>query len=119
MTKRFYKEDGTWFIDLKWWPADKSHLAMVMGADKLLDKLSGDNDEVTIEFSTSGSNNYDGVLNKEYRVGGSYFHGAVYHVKNVDLDYSCDKGKNNLWLCGVTLFVFLGRYPQLIYYKVK
>jgi len=121
MTKRFYKEDGTWFIDLKLWPASKKHLAMVLGADKLLDVLSKGDDEVKIEFSRKGFDGYDGKLVLNNKLPGK-FSGAVYDVKSVKINYSVlglkgEDSKDSLWLCGVTLFVFL-RYPKEIYFKV-
>jgi len=117
MTKRFYKENGTWFIDLKLWPADKCHLAMVLGADKLLDVLSKGANDVKIRFSSKDFENYDGKLVLKNKLPGK-FSGAVYDVKNVKIDYSFSgDNKDSLWLCGVTLFVFL-RYPKNIYFQV-
>lgn len=39
-TYRFYKDDLGWFIDLPSFPLNRGYLAMVLGADDLLDKLS-------------------------------------------------------------------------------
>jgi len=118
MIRKFYKEEGTWFIDLKYWLFDKTHLAMVMGADNLLEELSGDKDEVTLEFSTKRIEGYHGALERHYKVGG-LFEGAVYKIAyGPKINYSIDGSlEDNLWICGVTLFVFL-KYPKMIYYKI-
>ena len=119
MTKKFYKEEETWYIDLKFWPLNKKHLAMVMGADKLLDKLSKGKDEVTLEFSSRFIDDYTGVLELEQKID-KFFDGAVYKlIGGPKINYSfADTYDDNLWLCGVTTFVFL-RYPKKIYYRVK
>lgn len=119
-TNRFYKKEGTWFIDLKFWPLSKSHLAMVFGADKLLDKLSEGKDEVTIQYSKRGIIGFDGILQRDYILDGDYMNGAVYDLKYMNIDgYSCDGNKkNNIWLCAVTLFIFF-TYPKEIFFKVK
>ena len=42
---KFYKEeDNRWFVDLPEWEGDKEDLEMVMGADILLEILSGNSD---------------------------------------------------------------------------
>lgn len=119
-TNRFYKKEGTWFIDLKFWPLSKSYLAMVCGADKLLDKLSEGKDEVTIQYSKRGIIGFDGILQRDYILDGDYMFGAIYDLKYMNIDgYSCDGNKkNNIWLCPVTLFIFF-TYPKEIFFKVK
>lgn len=119
-TNRFYKKEGTWFIDLKFWPLNKSYLAMVCGADKLLDKLSEGKDEVTIQYSKRGIIGFDGILQRDYILDGDYMFGAIYDLKYMNIDgYSCDGNKkNNIWLCPVTLFIFF-MYPKEIFFKVK
>jgi len=120
-TSRFYKENDTWFIDLKYWPFSKAYLAMVMGADVLLEKLAEGKNEVTIQYSNKGIIDYQGILQRSYIVPGSFFNsnGAVYELKYMKMDYSCDnQKKDTLWLCNVTRFIFLC-YPKDIFFKVK
>jgi len=120
-THRFYKENGVWFIDLKYWPANKAHLAMVLGADKLLEVLFGDKGEGFLTFSTKKFEGYEDVLKKKSRLPGSYFNGAIYDVEKTKINHNLldsNYKKDNLWICGVTLFVFWGIYPKNIYFKV-
>jgi hypothetical protein len=55
ITKRFYKEGKIWYIDLPEFLDEglgtKANLIMVDGSDALLDILSKNGKEVTIEFS--------------------------------------------------------------------
>ena len=61
ITKRFYKENGMWYIDLPEYLeaglGTKNNLLMVAGADTLLDILSNNGTEITIEF---GDERFDG-----------------------------------------------------------
>ena len=43
---KFYKENSTWYIDLPTWQGDKADLAMVLGADTLLDHLANVNGRI-------------------------------------------------------------------------
>lgn len=114
MKYRFYKNELGWFIDIKWWPKRLvHHLAMVMGADLLLDKLSNGKDEVEISFSRKQKPYHVKKLVRSGILG--VFDGAVY-VPNED-KITNEYGQNWLWLCFVTIFVF-GHYPKEIYYKV-
>lgn len=111
---RFYKNELGWFIDLKWFPFDKANLAMVAGADLLLDQLSKGKDEVYLKISTKSFENYDDVLFKDMTLG--LFRGALYSPMRHNIGNSL-MYDNQLWLCFVTVFVFL-RYPKTIYFKV-
>ncbi|MFM7758747.1 MAG: DUF6717 family protein, partial [Crocinitomicaceae bacterium] len=55
MEKRFYKENEIWYIDLPEFLeqglGSKANLMMVDGSDALLDILSKNGTEVTVEFS--------------------------------------------------------------------
>lgn len=118
---RFYKNELGWFIDLKWFPFNKAWLAMVAGADVLLDVLSKGKDEVTLEVSTSPILYSTGVLEKEDNEDiKGIFQGRVYESKHIKIN-SClgspSSRHNILWLCPATLWVFL-KYPKKIYYKV-
>jgi hypothetical protein len=55
MKKRFYKENEIWYIDLPEFLDEglgtKANLMMVDGSDELLDILSKNSTEVSVEFS--------------------------------------------------------------------
>lgn len=115
---RFYKDELGWFIDLKWFPFNRAWLAMVEGADKLLDKLSEGKDEVTLLVDTSPFPYTDGWLQKEVGLGLKY--GVIYNVRGIEIDHTFNTQQwiqSQLWLCPATLWVFL-KYPEKIYYKV-
>jgi len=118
-TYRFYKDEYGWFIDLKWFPFNRAHLAMVCGADKLLDILSNNSKEVVLNISTGkfGMKLSDRL---ERRIKLGFLNGATYEVMSKDVNFTTDGllNKNNLWLCAVTLLVF-GYYPKEIYFAVK
>lgn len=112
---RFYKNELGWFIGLKWFPFNKAYLAMVMGADILLDILSVNGSEVNLQVSTSPIPFYDGILKRKQVLGTML--GAYY---TTDDGYEGKYGVTtvkSVWLCPVTLWVFL-RYPKQIYFKV-
>lgn len=107
------KEYRRWYIVLPEWTGSRSSLEMVAGADLLLDRLAGNEDEVTLELREDIKDSIHGHsclrLKKKYHqlLGG----GA---------DYYCGPGINNkdtLWLCNVTKFVF-GYFPKIIWYRV-
>lgn len=121
-TKTFNKEDGKWYIDLPLWFGPKSALQMVDGADELMDRLSNNTNKVTINFSSKGFEGYDELLIRikkmsEIDIDYGHFDGAVYKCKHKPIKNEI-LTENNLWLCGVTLFVF-GRYPKEIYIQIK
>lgn len=109
---RFYKENGTWFIDLKWYPGNKANLAMVCGADNLLDILSNYSNEVWVQYTSKMPTSHSIRLERTEVLGP--LSGAIYRVMGATIRYNA-KGVNTLWLCGVTLLVFKGRYPKFIY----
>lgn len=115
-TYRFYKNELGWFIDLKWFPFNKAWLAMIAGADTLLDKLAKGQDEVTLKIASSPIPYSDGVLIKkpdfQYTLFSGRFYNALPGYTNVD-EFRVD----SVWLCAVTLWVFL-KYPKKIYYKI-
>lgn len=115
---RFYKENGDWFIDLKNFPLNKAYLAMVAGADVLLDKLSKGKDEVTLLVDSSPIPYSDGWIEKEIKLG--TWEGAIYNIHGVETGHTLnthEDDRDQLWLCPVTLWVFL-KYPKKIYFKV-
>lgn len=113
-TYRFYKEEGTWFIDLKWFPFNKAWLAMVAGADTLLDRLSSEGDEITLNIDTYPIPYSDGLLDRFHKSG--IFNGALYEGL-AGYNFSENSIIKSVWLCPATLWVF-GYYPKTIYYKI-
>lgn len=114
-THRFYKEDGTWYIDIPNYPFAKSTLAMVLGADELLDKLSKSRGEVTLNFHTEEFEGQQDVLIRTKKLG--LTQGAIYMPMTNRIKHEMEGERNRLWLCPVTLYVF-GKYPKEIYYSV-
>lgn len=111
---RFYKNELGWFIDLKWFPFNKAWLAMVAGADTLLDYLANGKDEITLQISTSPIPFSDGFLEKH--VSPSLSQGAFYFSREGYLNRGVSFIES-VWLCPATLWVFW-KYPKKIYYKV-
>lgn len=112
-TKKFYKEaTGMWFIDLPEYiemGGTQIDLAMVSGADTLLELLAQGEGEVKVKFSDvpfKGAN----LLN-QYKMGSA--EGGAYYwcetFQGIEYNFS-------VWLCDVTKFVF-GDLPKEIYYK--
>lgn len=118
-TYRFYKDEIGWFIDLKWFPFNRGYLAMVAGADEVLNKLSNNGNEIFLSVSTKpkfGNLFVSSCLFRVEKLG--LYKGAVYTPSsNLVLNYEIFE-KNQLWLCAVTLLIF-GHYPSKIYYKVE
>ncbi len=114
-TYRFYKDEYGWFIDLKWFPFNRAHLAMVCGADTFLDILSNNSVEVILKVSTK---EFCGSDKLERRIKLGLLRGATYEVMSPEIEFQTSfLDKKNLWLCAVTLLVF-GHYPKNIYYTV-
>jgi hypothetical protein len=110
---RFYKDSEGWFIDLPSFPGPKSALALIQGADVMLDVLSKNTNEVVLTFHHSPVDDCDVVLNRKEIIGLGLC-GADY------VGESSNKSLNSLdvWLCPVTVYVF-GTYPPKIYVKVN
>lgn len=128
MIKRFYKERDIWYIDLPEFLEEglgsKANLMMVDGADTLLDILSNNGTEVTLEFTDKAFVGWTTYLrmvkhgmDKDYldKIGhapvndGAYYEALVINEK---------KTNHMVWLCPVTEYVFLSEYPEDIYVKV-
>lgn len=122
-TRKFYKEEGKWYIDLPEFLelnlGTKDNLLMVGGSDTFLDKLSNNGTEVTIRFSNVTFEECEDVL---YRTGLGFDEGYLEEVGHPIVDggayYKSVKQDHELWLCPVTKFVFQGNYPILIYIQV-
>jgi hypothetical protein len=122
MIHRFYKDNEGWFIDLPEFLelglGTKGNLAMVAGADRLLDELSGNGNEVTLEFYSEPFGGFEhrmimDDMGMDEEVLEGYGHpiqiGGYYHRESDGFQ---------IWLCPVTRFVFGGEYPENIYLKV-
>ena len=105
---KFYKDEGGWFVDLPEWEGTKADLAMVSGADTMLDIISQGENDIKVLLSTEefdGSNRLE-FLRESPEVGeGSWYLMKSYKGIEYDLE---------LWLCDVTIFVF-GNFPKNIY----
>jgi hypothetical protein len=56
---KFYKDEGTWYVDLPEWEGSRADLAMVSGADIMLDIVSQGENDIKVLLSTEdfdGSN---------------------------------------------------------------
>lgn len=112
---QFNKEkDGCWYVDFPNWPFSHDNLAMVSGADKMLELLS--DGDLFVRVSVIPAKKQE--MHEEYieleQTESSLFGGSTYHVK-----YNPFKERfkrDTLWICPVTLFV-LGHYPKFIYVK--
>jgi hypothetical protein len=100
---KFIKDDNKlWFIDLPNWIGSHSALQMVAGADTLLDLLSNNGKEVTIEVKKKP---FEGYTDRLQRI----------RFNDLGADY-IHNDSLNVWLCAVTIFVF-GYFPSNIYFK--
>ena len=117
---KFKKEDEDWFIDLKWWIFGKHHLAMVAGADTLLEKLANGKNTVTLEVSTKMYDKFSEHPKKIIRVEKlpGWFNGAIYQSPSIEFTTDNILPPNHLWLCFVTLFVFR-KYPKRIFFNKR
>lgn len=105
-TFTFYKEGRLWYIDLPEWTGDKKDLLMVAGADKLMDKLS--NGGRTVSLTISEDDPLESGFDKMKKIMNTPpFGGAMYSTKYWPI-----------WLCKVTAFIFNGKMPEVLYYKV-
>lgn len=128
MKRRFYKENNIWYIDLPEFLEEgmgsKANLMMVDGADTLLDILSNNSSEVTLEFSNLTFPGFTTWLeldksgkNQELldTVGHAPVDNGAYYntilINNI-------KTTQSVWLCPVTEYVFNSYYPENIYIKV-
>jgi hypothetical protein len=124
VTKRFYKEEGIWYIDLPEFLnaglGTKANLMMVAGADLMLDKLSNNGDDITVSFSNEPIEGAEHTLIKKKIGLDKKLLAAIGHAP-VDYGayYSWKENDNqSVWLCPVTEYVFQGGYPKNIYVKV-
>lgn len=122
MTKRFYKDAGGWYIDLPEYIeagiGTKANLAMVCGADTMLDRLSNNGDEITIQFEDHTFRGSSDVL---INLGMGMDKEALDAVEHPEVEYGgyyhAKKLNHDLWLCPVVEFIW-GSYPKKIYIKI-
>lgn len=122
MTKRFYKDEGGWFIDLPEYIeagiGTKGNLAMVCGADTMLDKLSNNGDEIIIKFE---DHKFKGWEDQLTNIGIGMDKEALDAVEHPEVEYGgyyhAKKLDHNLWLCPVVEFIW-GHYPKEIYIRI-
>jgi len=106
-TLTFNKEQSGWYIDLPEWTGSKGDLAMVSGADKLLDRVSyGENTTQLTVALAPVDNFYKLKLTKKGHPAG----GGIYKV------YGPKTFPREIWLCNVTKFVFSGSMPKEVYF---
>lgn len=106
-TLTFNKEKSGWYIDLPEWKGSKGDLAMVSGADTLLDRISNDEESVKLSVAlTPVDNFYKLKLTTKVNKAG----GGIYKV------YGAKKFPKEIWLCDVTKFVFGGHLPPEVYF---
>lgn len=119
MVTRFYKELDKWYIDLPSYPGDKADLEMVLGADLFLDHLANLQNEIYLELSTLSvfSRNVLHLIKLANDIGNGAYYECFYYESNSGFG---DLPKYfKMWLCDVTKFVFDGRFPDQIYFKLK
>ena len=120
---RFYKDEQGWFIALPEFLeaglGTKGNLAMVAGADTLLDRLSQNGKEIVLTISDEEFRGYEGQLvmtgmGADVEVLEEYGHPIQFggYYKEVGTDHS-------VWLCPVTVYVFGGYYPESIYFEIE
>jgi hypothetical protein len=98
-------DDNRWYVILPEWEGDRSDLEMVCGADTMLDILSKGENFVEMFVSDKSFDDHTIELSFDKNDGG----GAWYKLKS-------DKQNFDVWLCGVTKFVF-DDFPKKIYCK--
>jgi hypothetical protein len=110
-TYKFIKEASGWYIDLPSYleqGGSKGDLAMVAGADTMLDIMAEGNSEVTLAIDTKPFEQADHLELTEIcspTMGGGHY---LLHT------YKHHPIAHKMWLCSVTNFVF-GYLPEHIY----
>ena len=112
-THIFHKEASEWFIDLPEYLAQggsKGDLAMVDGADTMLDIMAKGSDSVTLQIDTNPFLGAD--LVELLEVCDPFIGGGDYLMRQ----FEGESVNQRLWLCAVVNFVF-GDIPPAIYVK--
>ena len=124
MTKRFYKEDQIWYIDLPEFlemrMGTKANLMMVDGSDDFLDFLSNNGNEVWVKFSPEPFDEVQFTLTAQKSGMNHELLQKLGHAPvPYGMYYTVQEWNNNpLWLCPVTEYVFGGSYPREIFVRV-
>lgn len=131
MIHKFYKDNEGWFIDLPEFLeaglGTKGNLAMVLGADTFLDRLTSlfsttggyhKDNEVTLQLDENEFDGYDGIFDNLGFDQPTEELEAVGHPIQMGGYYIETKLRHQIWLCPVTIYVFGGHYPKRIYYRV-
>lgn len=103
------ESDNNWYADIARWPGSHAQLQMVAGADDFLDAVNADHNlggYVTLEVSANSFEGSDHLVKTDQSN-----YGATYSIP------SGAYGRQRLWLCNVSRWVF-GHHPDKIYYKV-
>jgi hypothetical protein len=112
-TLSFYRDETGWYIDLPNWPGPKGALAMVLGADTMLEYLGEGQSYVRLEVTERADvalQNPDAWLGVRYHHAHPDGDGAFYTTL-------LDGHAHQLWLCGVTEFVY-GYMPKMLAVRV-
>jgi hypothetical protein len=111
---RFVKEPGGWYIDLPQFLEQglgtKSDLAMVAGADTLLDLLAEGADTVVVAMadqSFEGADKLELLSLCDPQTGGGNYLLRYFEGRSIN---------QGMWLCAVTQYVF-GVMPPVIYIR--
>jgi hypothetical protein len=133
-TKRFYKENGLWYIDLPEFIENgfgsKANLLMVDGSDKMLDILSRNTGECVVRFKDHSIYNpgeepkYDAIMDianqgMNKTILDEVGHAPIEYGRYYTTQAFVDDVHHNIrtWLCPVAEWVF-GHYPNRIYVEV-
>ena len=123
-TKRFYKEDGLWYIDLPDFLekglGTRANLLMVDGSDALLDSLSNQRNEVTLCFSETAFNGFTHHAKRlQEGLNQDRLHLAGHAPVSYGMYYRMEQPVDHVfWLCPVTEYVFGGHYPDALYLSI-
>ena len=111
---RFIKDSGAWYIDLPQFLEQglgtKGDLAMVAGADKMLDFMAEGKNSVVVTLSEQPFERADKLelLSLcEPEIGGGNYQLRSFEGQDIN---------QGMWLCAVTEFVF-GAMPPVIYIR--
>ena len=105
----FYKDSSGWFIDFPGFiengMGSKEDLAMVAGADDMLDYLSQGNSRISLTFSDleSPEARFKLMMRTKNQWGATY----TTNLKEIP----------EVWLCNVTKLIFNGQHPKNIFIK--
>jgi hypothetical protein len=110
---KFIKTGLEWFIDLPEYLAQggtKGDLQMVEGADKMLDMMAGNANNITLNIAKEPFDNADLLVLTEKcdpYIGGGYY--LMKFHEGIEVN-------KTMWLCQVTEFVF-GELPENIFVR--